>query len=79
MHSIGRRELRWELIDRFEQSKKPPRSRVLVVGTNGRVIPILGTAQGARIAWDGAETRDIAGVLNERLSIWRSQQVRAAP
>jgi hypothetical protein len=66
-------DLRWELIARFEHAEKWPRSRVLV-GENGRVVPILGTAQGARIVWKGGETRDIVGVLNERLLARRSLQ-----
>lgn len=70
--------LRWELIARFEHSDRRPRSRVLVVANNGQVVPIVGTAQGARIVWNGGETRDIVGVLNERLLTWRSQQAGGA-
>ena len=45
---------------------------MLVIGKNGAVVPIVGTAQGARIAWDGGETNDIVGELNRRLELWRS-------
>lgn len=76
VHSLGRSETRWELISRFEQAKAVPRSRVLIVKTSGAVVPIVGTAQGSRITWDGGETRDIVSVLNERLSLWRSQQAQ---
>lgn len=68
----GSVSFRWELIERFEHSKTRPRSRVLVVEKNGRIVPVVGTAQGARIVWSGGETRDIVGVLNERLASWRS-------
>jgi hypothetical protein len=64
--------MRWELIDRLEQSRAIPKSRVLVIGKNGAVGPVVGTAQGARIAWDDGETNDIVGELNRRLDLWRS-------
>ncbi len=74
---IGSADLRWDLIAGFEASQRPPRSRVLVVAKSGRRVPIVGTAQGARIAWDGGDTRDIVGVLNERLATWRAQRTDA--
>ena len=64
---------RWDLIARFEQSAVRPKSRVLIVGLNGKTVPIVGTAQGARITWDGGDTKDIVSVLNQRLELWRSQ------
>jgi hypothetical protein len=65
---------RWDLIATFEQSRARPKSRVLIVGLNGKTLPIVGTAQGARITWDGGETNDIVGVLNQRLELWCSQR-----
>lgn len=38
----------------------------------GESAPIIGTAQGARIAWDGGATEDIVGELNQRLAMWRA-------
>jgi hypothetical protein len=38
----------------------------------------MGTAQGARIAWDGGETNDIVGELNKRLRLWRSHRAAHA-
>jgi hypothetical protein len=73
VNSFGSGRLPWDQIERFEQSKKWPRSRVLIVRKDGEVVPVVGTAQGARIAWNGGETRDIVGVLNERLRVWQAQ------
>ena len=73
VHSLGSQRFPWDMIDRFDQSKTWPKSRVLVVVKNGKVVSIVGTAQGSRIAWDGGETRDIVGVLNERLRAWEAQ------
>jgi hypothetical protein len=74
VNSFGSSGLPWDRIERFEQSKDWPRSRVLIVRTDGEVVPVVGTAQGARIAWSGGETRDIVGVLNERLGVWQTQR-----
>jgi hypothetical protein len=73
VNSFGSRRVPWDQIERFEQSEKWPRGRVLIVRKDGEVVPVVGTAQGARIAWSGGETRDIVGVLNERLRAWQAQ------
>jgi hypothetical protein len=78
VNSFGSTSCRWEFIARFEQSRKWPKSRVFVVVRNGAVIPIVGTAQGARIAWQDGDTNDIVGVLNERLDAWRSEHAAGA-
>jgi hypothetical protein len=44
----------------------------MVVGTNGARARLIGTTQGARIAWDTRETRDVVAVLNERLRLWKA-------
>ena len=76
VHSFGSTTFHWESIARFEHSLTPPRSRVLVVGHDGRRTPIIGTAQGSRVTWDeGDETTDIVAVLNERLRL-RSEAPR---
>jgi hypothetical protein len=65
---------RWDDIERFAQSQFPT-SEVLIVATDGSVISLRGaTAQGSRIVWSGGDTRDIIGVLNQRLA-----ERRAAP
>lgn len=69
---------RWQSIEAFEASSAWPRSRVIVVATNGHRVPLIGTAQGARIVWDDGETQDIAGVLNERLPLWKAAEGRDA-
>jgi len=74
VNSRGTELVRWQLIDRFEHSRSIPKSRVLVIGKNGGVVPVVGTAQGARIAWDDGETNDIVGELNRRLELWRSHE-----
>lgn len=64
--------IRWEHIAAFRQSRTVPRSRVLIIGMNGAVEPIVGTSQGARVRWRDGETHDIVGVLNTRLEEWRA-------
>lgn len=72
VHSFGTSLFPWEEIARFERSGSRPTSRVLVIGTSGETAAIIGTAQGARIAWDGGQTQDIVGELNKRLAVWRA-------
>lgn len=68
----------WHRVEAVESSSKPPRSRVMVVGANGLRVRLIGTAQGARIAWDTGETRDIVAVLNERIALWKAADDRSA-
>lgn len=64
--------LRWESVARFDHSRVWPHWFVLAIAHDGAVRWIRNASQGARIAWDGGDTRDIAGVLNERLDTWRA-------
>lgn len=72
VHGFGTSLFPWERIARFERSHSRPTSRVVVVGMAGERAPIIGTAQGARIVWDGGATKDIVGELNQRLAMWRA-------
>lgn len=73
VNGFGTTLLPWDSITRFERSPAWPTSRVLVVRATGRRTAIVGTAQGARITWDGGETRDIVGELNGRLALWTGE------
>lgn len=64
---------RWRDIERFDHVG----SRVYVVPRTGRAIPLIGIAQGYRVTWRGGQTRDVAGLLNERLDLWRAQHEEA--
>ena len=55
---------------------KSVRSRVFLVLRSGMAIPVIGIAQGYRVTWSNGETRDIVGVLNERLGASRTEQSR---
>jgi hypothetical protein len=72
-NNFGRRLLRFEDIDHFDHRRTLSVDRVFAVrpGT-GKADPIQGLVQGRRIVWDGGETRDIVGVLNERLEARRA-------
>jgi hypothetical protein len=59
----------WSDIEEF----RAVRTGVFVILRDGRARPVIGVAQGHRAAWDGGETRDVAGVLNQRLEQWRSE------
>jgi hypothetical protein len=65
LSGVSKCHLRWQEIKEF----RGVRSRVYVVLRDGRVLPLVGVAQGYRIAWNGGETRDVVGVLNEQLNI----------
>ncbi len=62
------------LSDRFKTEGQQGRSRrrVRVFTKDGDKALLLGASQGRRVVWDGGETTDIVGVLNERLRDWRS-------
>lgn len=65
--SIRYRREPWENILRFQSVK----SIVFVIVRDGTPWRLVGVAQGARTTWDDGETRDIVGVLNQRLEGWR--------
>lgn len=69
---VGSGFVHWQQIAGFETSSKRPRTRVMLLGVNGARVPLIGTAQGALIAWDGGETLDIVGVLNDRRVLWQA-------
>lgn len=71
---IGSVEVPWNRIDRFKTEGQQGRSRrrVRVFTKDGDKALLLGASQGRRVVWDGGETTDIVGVLNERLRDWRS-------
>lgn len=54
------------------------RSRVYVILRTGQAVPLIGIAQGYRTTWCGDATRDIAGVLNDRLALWRAEHLEPA-
>jgi hypothetical protein len=56
----------WSEIERFQSANR----QVFVVLKSGSSWPIVGVAQGAHVRWRGGETRDIVGVLNDRLALW---------
>jgi hypothetical protein len=64
----------WDRIDHFE-TRRPSSHRVLVVGRDGRTVSMLGARQGALFAWGDGETRDTAGILNQRLHEWRTSRL----
>ena len=66
--------LSWAQIDRFE-TRRVAKHRVAVIARHGRGRLMLGARQGARYSWGDDETRDIAGVLNQRVNEWRASQV----
>lgn len=61
----------WDDIRQFEQGAASPTSRVFIQRTDGRLTLIYATAQRTRITWENGETRDIVGVLNDRLHCWQ--------
>ena len=72
--------LRWGLITRFEPGSLGLSKRaVLAVGTNGVRVRVIGAKQGTLFKWDGGETGDLIGVLNERLATWRTAHGNETP
>lgn len=66
--NFGSRVLMFADIERFDHRKVLSVDRVFAVrADNGRGDPIQGLVQGRRVVWEGGETHDIVGVLNERL------------
>ena len=65
--NFGSRRLTFEDIERFDHRKTLSVDRVYAVRRDGKGVPIQGLVQGRRMIWDGGETNDIVGVLNDRL------------
>lgn len=65
--NFGSRLLLLEQVDRFDHRKDMTLNRVYAVMRDGKYVPLVGLQQGQRVVWRGGETRDIVGVLNERL------------
>lgn len=62
----------WNQLTGFYDVRKGTHDYVyaeLLDGSRRRLTNVL---QGQRVIWDGGETRDIVGVLNERLAEWRA-------
>jgi hypothetical protein len=65
--NFGSRLLPLEQVDRFDHRKELTLNRVYAVMRDGTYAPLVGLQQGQRVVWRRGETRDIVGVLNERL------------
>jgi hypothetical protein len=78
VHFYGSLVLPWDEIAAFEHRKAGTWDRVYARLRDGRFRPLPTVLQGQRVVWDGGETRDIVGVLNERLAELRSPH-RAGP
>ena len=72
---VGCRRVPWGEIADF----RAVRSRVFAVTLHGSAIALAGVAQGSRIRWNGGETRDIVGVLNQRLEAHRIPRAPEPP
>ena len=59
-------------MDRFEHQRQGTHDIVYVRLTDGNRRRLTNLLQGQRVLWDGGETKDIVGVLNERLAEWRA-------
>jgi hypothetical protein len=69
--NFGSQLLRLQDVARFESRKTVTIDRVYAVRRDGSAAPIQGLAEGQPIVWDGGESREIVGVLNERLEARR--------
>lgn len=58
----------WEDVDGFEHQRIGTHDFVYVRLTGGSRRVVRNVLQGQRVIWDGGETRDIVGVLSDRLA-----------
>jgi hypothetical protein len=69
----------WEDVVEFDHRRAGTWDRVFAKLADGRARVVPAVLQGQRVAWDGGETRDIVGVLNERLIESRTERLGKVP
>jgi hypothetical protein len=62
----------WNQLTGFCDARKGTHDYVYAELADGSRRRLTNVLQGQRVVWDGGETRDIVGVLNERLAEWRA-------
>jgi hypothetical protein len=70
--NFGARMLPLQDVEHFQSRRLRRVDRVYAVRRDGSATPIQGLTQGQPIVWDAGESRDIVGVLNERLDARRA-------
>jgi hypothetical protein len=60
--------LLWADVAGFDHRRTGTWDRVYAKRSDGRVRAVATVLQGQRVVWDDGETRDIVGVLNQRLA-----------
>jgi hypothetical protein len=61
-------EYRWDDVDQFEHRLMGTHDYVYVRLVDGSCRRVINMLQGLRVIWDGGETKDIVGVLSQRLA-----------
>jgi hypothetical protein len=80
VHWFGSYVLPWPEVVEFDHRRAATWDRVYAKRTDGRLRLLASVLQGQRVVWEGGETRDIVGVLNERVAEWRrSHEPRGMP
>jgi hypothetical protein len=65
---LGSTHYDWTQLASFEHRRRGTHDFVYARLTDGNRRRLLNVLQGQRVVWDGGETRNIVGVLNERLA-----------
>jgi hypothetical protein len=75
-HTLGRRSLRLDDIERFDHRRTVTFDQVYAALRDGQIHPIVSLQEGQRVVWQDGETRHIVEVLNERLRARRQAPTR---
>lgn len=68
----GASAIEWDDVIGFDHRRTGTWDRVFAQLRDGHARPLPSVLQGQRIVWSGGETRDIVGVLNDRLAQWHA-------